>query len=358
MLDSNISTYIDKDGNVQEVGSFDSSKFVTLDTAQTISGSKTFNDSLKVASTTDISTYLTLSPVSISLQDVATSKGLTVGVDSIESVSMYSQGGTQILKFQTENMSVGDTATLTLPAKSGTLALTSDLPDASKFLTTDTEQVITATKAFKSLSSFMGLSGEGITFVNRNDSVKLQIENNSQGTGNNTIILPRKDGTLATLDDVLTTVKSILLAAFPVGTTVMSPTDPAEFIGGSWQKESAGKFFRSYFSETDEITDGGSITHRHNFRIASPFWYGTQVGDNYEGSNVKFGAYKYSTGTYAGNTGTLGGSETSYYKVKRNTAIQNNLMDVDTAVKYSTGDTDTTSTLPPYKNRIFWTRIN
>lgn len=358
MLDSNISTYIDKDGNVQEVGSFDSSKFVTLDTAQTISGSKIFNDSFKVQSSTESSNYLTLSPVSISMRDVEISKGLNIGVDSIESVSEYGQGGIQILKFQTENMGDGDTATLTLPTKSGTIALTSDLPDTSKFLTTDTAQKITATKTFGSLPSFMELNGEGITFFNRSDSVKLQIENNYQGTGNNTIILPRKDGTLATLNDISTTVKSILLAAFPVGTTVMSPTDPAEFIGGSWEKETSGIFFRTSTSQSDMPIDGGSATHRHNFRIASPFWYGTQVGDNYEGPNVKFGAYKYSTGAYAGNTGTLGGSETSYYKVKRNTAIQQNLMDVETAVKYSTGDTDTANTLPTYKNRIFWTRIN
>lgn len=328
MLDSNISTYIDKDGNVQEVGSFDSSKFVTLDTAQTISGSKIFNDSLKVQSSTESSNYLTLSPVSISLQDVATPKGLTVGVDSIESVSMYSQGGTQILKFQTENMGTEDTATLTLPTKSGTIALTSDLPDTSKFLTTDTAQDITATKTFMSLPSFMGLSGEGITFFYRNDSVKLQIENNYQGTGNNTIILPRKDGTLATLDDISTTVKSILLAAFPVGTTVMSPTDPAEFIGGSWKKETAGKFFRTAETETIDDTDGGSddaivVSHTHSLY-----------------RSLSYGA----KGAFNGGVQYLGGD--NFYD-------SGNYIEVQT-----TGQSGTDANLPTYKGRKFWTRIN
>lgn len=105
--------------------------YVTIDTEQTISGSKTFKDNFKVVSSSDSSNYLTLSPGNISIQNIDIPKQLSIGADSIGSYSIYSQGGTQILKFQSENMSTGDTATLTLPTKSGTIALTSDIPDLS-----------------------------------------------------------------------------------------------------------------------------------------------------------------------------------------------------------------------------------
>lgn len=105
--------------------------YVTTDTEQTISGSKTFKDNFKVVSSSDSSNYLTLSPGNISIQNIDIPKQLSIGADSIGSYSIYSQGGTQILKFQSENMSTGDTATLTLPTKSGTIALTSDIPNLS-----------------------------------------------------------------------------------------------------------------------------------------------------------------------------------------------------------------------------------
>ena len=105
--------------------------YVTTDTEQTISGSKTFKDNFKVVSSSDSSNYLTLSPGNISIQNIDIPKQLSIGADSIGSYSIYSQGGTQILKFQSENMSTGDTATLTLPTKSGTIALTSDIADLS-----------------------------------------------------------------------------------------------------------------------------------------------------------------------------------------------------------------------------------
>lgn len=221
--------------------------------------------------------------------------------------------------------------------------------DLNNFLTVNTAQEITATKTFNNSPLSMQLNAAGITFTAYSDSVKLQIEDSYQYTGSNTIILPRKDGTLATLDDISTTVKSILSAAFPVGTTVMSPTNPASVIGGSWQQESSGKFFRTAASQTSNTTDGGSTTHRHNFQIGLPFWYGVAVGDDFTGA----GAYKYSTGQFAGTTSIISTS----FSTKRNSALTENLTSLNTSLKASQGDTDTANTLPTYKNRIFWTRI-
>lgn len=100
--------------------------YVTTDTEQTISGSKIFKDNFTVSSSS-ANSNITLNSDSIDIYNVDIPKQLSIGVDSIKSRSMYSQGGTQILKFQTENMSTEDTATLTLPTKSGTIALTSDI---------------------------------------------------------------------------------------------------------------------------------------------------------------------------------------------------------------------------------------
>ena len=208
--------------------------------------------------------------------------------------------------------------------------------DLNNFLTANTAQEITATKTFNNSPLYMQLNGAGITFFAYSDSVKLQIEDSYQYTGSNTIILPRKDGTLATLDDISTatlddistTVKSILKAAFPVGTTVMSPTDPAEFIGGSWKKEISGIFFRTSISQSDMPIDGGSndaIVVSHTHSLYRGLSYGTQGSFN--------GAVQY-----------LGGD--NFYDAANSVEVQ------------TTGQSGTGANLPPYKNRIFWTRIN
>ena len=123
-------------------------------------------------------------------------------------------------------------------------------------------------------------------------------------------------------------IKAALLAAFPVGTTVMSPTDPAEFIGGSWTQESAGKFFRTAETETDEITDGGSddaIVVSHTHSLHRGLSYGTKGSFN--------GAVQY-----------LGSD--NFYDAANSVEVQ------------TTGQSGTGANLPTYKNRIFWTRIN
>lgn len=123
-------------------------------------------------------------------------------------------------------------------------------------------------------------------------------------------------------------ISAALLAAFPKGTTVMSPTDPAEFIGGSWKKETAGKFFRTSLSETDEITDGGSddaIVVSHTHSLYRGLSYGSQ-------------------GSFNGGVQYLGSD--NFYDATNSVDVQ------------TTGQSGTDANLPTYKNRIFWTRIN
>ena len=123
-------------------------------------------------------------------------------------------------------------------------------------------------------------------------------------------------------------ISAALLAAFPVGTTVMSPTDPAEFIGGSWKQESAGKFFRTAASQTSNTTDGGSddaIVVSHTHSLYRGLSYGTQGAFN--------GAVQY-----------LGGD--NFYEAANSVEVQ------------TTGQSGTGANLPTYKGRVFWTRIN
>ena len=138
---------VTKVGNLAFVGG-DLSKYVTLVDAQTITGAKTFSDSLKVVSSDDSSNYLTVDFDTIHIQNINIPKQMHIGADSIDSHSIYSQGGSQILQFQTENMGVDETATLTLPTKTGTIALTDDIPSTDNFVTTDTAQIVSGIKQF------------------------------------------------------------------------------------------------------------------------------------------------------------------------------------------------------------------
>lgn len=123
-------------------------------------------------------------------------------------------------------------------------------------------------------------------------------------------------------------INAALLAAFPIGTTVMSPTDPAEFIGGSWKKEISGIFFRTAASQTSSPTDGGSddaIVVSHTHSLYRGLSYGSQGSFN--------GAVQY-----------LGGD--NFYDAANSVDVQ------------TTGQSGTGANLPTYKGRVFWTRIN
>lgn len=83
----------------------------------------------------------------------------------------------------------------------------------------------------------------------------------------------------------------------------------------------------------------GEKTHRHNFTIGQLYSYGVPVGDGFD--NV--GAYKDSTSTFAGTTGTINAKITN-----KNTGVASSM---DTGVqaggKTSTGDTTLGGNLQP-----------
>lgn len=126
-------------------------------------------------------------------------------------------------------------------------------------------------------------------------------------------------------------ISAALLAAFPVGTTVMSPTNPASVVGGSWQQESAGKFFRTAASQTSSTTDGGSddaIVVAHTHADSGVVWA-------------------------KGNS-----SNTGNYQVHVLNQFPGDFSNITTNTIESTGQSGTDANLPTYKGRIFWTRIS
>lgn len=90
---------------------------------------------------------------------------------------------------------------------------------------------------------------------------------------------------------------------------------------------------------------GGTVTHRHDFRIAlfdnNYSAAGGQSGMRSTGDADRAGAYRYSTGSYSG----AGGPDISPSIIRANPASSS----AGTSGRhFSTGDTDTAETLPPY----------
>lgn len=78
------------------------------------------------------------------------------------------------------------------------------------------------------------------------------------------------------------------------------------------------------------------------------WYYGAACGEN--GSYG--GAYKYSNGTYNGWMDAL-----SNATVRKNGGVASSYGDMAMSGRYSTGDTSSTSSLPPYITCYRWTRI-
>ena len=111
--------------------------YVTTDTAQTITGIKTF-------------TYSTSDPVEIQYENSGFLKFMKTGVSS----DYYGHLASETLT---------EARTYTFPDKSGTIAMTSDIPSSANYVTTDTEQTITGAKTFR--------TDDGIAVINSKDKV-------------------------------------------------------------------------------------------------------------------------------------------------------------------------------------------
>ena len=92
----------------------------------------------------------------------------------------------------------GLTATITVPNEPGTLALTSDIPDTSNFVTLSGAQEISGNKTFTGINRFTGTNTFTTILSCANGIVSPTIY---PGSGY-TLTVPKKDGTLATTSDI------------------------------------------------------------------------------------------------------------------------------------------------------------
>lgn len=137
------------------------SGFVTLDTAQTITGAKTFTQ------TTAVTGNLLVRANSGNVGQALVLEYGTggTGVNALTGVAMYAnaidkldilftnQGtSSRSARFVASSITNYATREYTLPDASGTLALTSDIPSLSNYVTTNTTQTITGDKTFNQVS--------------------------------------------------------------------------------------------------------------------------------------------------------------------------------------------------------------
>jgi hypothetical protein len=137
----------------------DLSGYVTLSTTQTITGAKTFNN-LTTFNQNIVGGIIKLS------QGVLLSKSAAVGTDAgFLSLIATSATGLNYINIadgdapsNTQRFAIPNTGTYTytLPGASGTLALTSDIPSLSNYVTLDGTQTITGLKTFSGLLTANG----------------------------------------------------------------------------------------------------------------------------------------------------------------------------------------------------------
>ena len=131
----------------------DLSAYVTLATTQTISGTKTFTatstkfSKIRIDNSTDASPIAFKQYESGSIGEGGNTSLSAIGANQFN----INWGGTKTAIFDSTNI-VGD-RTYTLPNADGTLALTSDIPSLSGYVTLATTQTISGAKTFTSLLS-------------------------------------------------------------------------------------------------------------------------------------------------------------------------------------------------------------
>ena len=114
-----------------------------------------------------------------------------VGVNGIKCTS-----GGNVGTYYMEGKITNGTNTLTLPLKSGTVALTSDIPSTSSFVTIANEQTITGKKIFNGGVQF------GANTVFNNNGIQIPAYNTFKVMGMYDISLPSKSGTIALTSDI------------------------------------------------------------------------------------------------------------------------------------------------------------
>lgn len=150
--------------------------------------------------------------------------------------------------------------------------------------------------------------------------------------------------------------KTVFDLIYPVGSIYMSAnsTNPKDLFGGTWSQWGSGRVpvcvnvSDSSFNTAEKT--GGSLSHRHEFRIGMHWWYGGACG---EGSYSETGAYRFSDNQYDGWARELDGQS-----LRVNSAIYNNssTTTANPNGKWSRGDTSESSNLQPYITCYMWKR--
>lgn len=134
-------------------------------------------------------------------------------ITTIDANSVYCQTtGSELGTYYKDNQITHKNFTLTLPYKAGTIALTSDIPNVSNFVTVDSfmalsnnvvtlddEQTISGKKTFTGGVQF------GTNTVFNNGGIQIPASNTFKVMGMYDVSLPSKTGTLATTGDIPST---------------------------------------------------------------------------------------------------------------------------------------------------------
>ena len=161
------------------------------------------------------------------------------------------------------------------------------------------------------------------------------------------------------IKDILNSIKKIwnkLDNIYPVGSIYISAnsTNPSTFLGGTWEAFAKGRTLVGVDNSEPllgrPLQEGGSKTHRHNFKIGLGWYFGAPIGENAEDSNA--GAYKYSSDTYGKWTKSSGANTTA----RLNAGIEKSNTTISSSVSTSDGDTDTASSMQPYVTVYMWRR--
>ena len=189
----------------------DISNLVTTDTNQTISSNKLFLNPIQVGGSSNLEDYTKI-----------TSTDITVRAG--EDASWYKVGNDKFSHGDTTN-----TYTATLPNKSGTVALLSDIPTPpTNYVTTDTDQTISGSKTFnKAVSvntdgdaSFKIIGGGNTWEIKaRTSEGPLSIIGDETGVHSQTYQFPNKSGTIALTNDIPSVPNNILTYDYTFDTT-------------------------------------------------------------------------------------------------------------------------------------------
>lgn len=179
---------VTKVGDLAFVGG-DISKYVTLDTEQTISGNKTFSKAVSVST------------------DSTAGFEITGGGNAWKFNARTLEGPLNI-----EGSGASGSNTYQFPNKTGTIALTSDIPSTNNFVTLAGDQTITGAKTFNETTDFGNGVSVGITDSTDRINIGVDSENHagiiefaSEAVVGCTLTLPDRSGTIAILDDIPST---------------------------------------------------------------------------------------------------------------------------------------------------------